>query len=295
MKEYFSRNQRTVAKVGNFSGIGIHTGSDVNLKFRPAPENFGIVFRRVDIKGSPEIRASIDEVCRTDRSTTIGNSEVYVSTVEHLLAAAYALQIDNLFIDIDGAEVPIADGSSTTFVHCLNDLGITEQDAPRAIIRLRAPISWSHGDAHIVAMPAESYEVSYTMCYPEIEVIGTQFASFKVNKDAFIQEIAPCRTFALYDEVELLKKKGLIKGGSLDNAIIIKGSGVVNPEGIKFPNEMARHKVLDIIGDLSLLGADLQAHIMAVRTGHSSNIGMAQEIRKSFNMECHDGQLSYTF
>ena len=220
---------------------------------------------------------------------------MHVSTVEHLLAAAYALQIDNLFIDIDADEVPIADGSSIAFIHCLQELGITEQDAPRAKIYLRAPISWSHGDAHIVAMPAENYEVSYTMCYPEIEAMGTQFASLKITKDSFIQEIASCRTFALYDEVELLKKKGLIKGGSLENAILIKGSGVVNPEGIKFPNEMARHKVLDIIGDLSLLGADLQAHIMAVRTGHASNIAMAQKVRKSFNMENHNGQLSYTF
>lgn len=295
VKEYFNRNQNTISSVGAFSGVGIHSGQEVNLKFRPAPENFGIVFRRIDLEGSPEIRASVDEVTHTERSTTIGGREASVSTVEHLLAAAYALQIDNMLIDIDGPEIPIADGSSQLYIEKLESLGLEPQEAPRATIHLRCPISWSQGDCHIVAIPSDTYQVSYTMCYPDITAVGTQFASFPIDKETFKSELASCRTFALYEEVEYLKKKGLIKGGSLDNAILIKGEGVLNPEGVRFSNEMARHKVLDVVGDLSLLGADLKAHIMAVRTGHASNFGLAQEIRKSFNMENHDGQLSYTF
>jgi UDP-3-O-[3-hydroxymyristoyl] N-acetylglucosamine deacetylase len=265
------------------------------VKLHPAPENFGVVFKRVDLPGSPEIRAMVDEISSTNRSTNLGLGGSTLHTVEHFLAALYCLGIDNVLVEVDAGEMPVGDGSSLLFLDVLRGLGTVEQEAPRSLIVIAAPVFFACGDSQIVALPADEYRISYTLHYDALGAIGTQFADFVVTEKNFVEEIAPCRTFALHSEVEALRSRGLIKGGSLDNAIVVQEGKVANPKGLRFDNELARHKLLDVIGDLSLLGSDLQAHIIAIRSGHSTNFGLASEINKIFNMESQNGQLSYTY
>lgn len=274
------RTQRTIKREVSYSGVGIHTGKEVSLRFCPAPENSGILFQRIDLPGKPTIPASIEYVQDTSRSTTIGIENVRVHTVEHVLAAIRAFHIDNLIIQVNEAEPPIADGSSSVFVEMINQAGVISQNAEVPIIYLKNPVYWSQGSIHLVAIPANEYRISYTLHYPQNPIIRSQYFSCVITQENFVEDIASCRTFALYEEIAALMERGLIKGGSLENAVVVKDDAIISKEGLRFPDEMVRHKILDIVGDLSLVGYEFMAHVIAVRSGHMSNVAFGKELLK---------------
>lgn len=274
------RQQRTLKKPAFFSGIGIHTGKKVHLAFQPAKENTGITFCRVDLPNRPIIPARVDYVCDTNRSTTIGIKDANIHTVEHVLAAVRAYGIDNLSIEI-GVEPPVGNGSSDVFVEMIEEAGILDQAEKKPIVKIKHPICWAQGDINIVAFPYDGYRISYTLNYPNSSLLKSQFYSVDVNSHSFKSEIAPCRTFALYQEIAYLLDRGLIKGASLDNAVIIHEDVAFSKGGLFFPDEMVRHKILDMIGDLSLVGIEFEAHVIALRAGHASNCAFAKELLNS--------------
>ncbi len=198
--------------------------------------------------------------------------------VEHLLAALSAYEIDNVRIEVKGPEIPACDGSSKAFVQMLDEAGTVLQGEPREVLEVEEPIFWSDKGIHLVALPSSEFRISYTLHYPQSKLIGSQFYTFQVGQSGFRDEIAPCRTFALYEEISPLIEKGFIRGGRLDNAVIVKGDTVLNPEGLRFANEMVRHKILDLIGDLKLIGKTLKAHIISICSGHTSNIALAERL-----------------
>ncbi len=274
----FARIQKTLASESSFSGVGLHTGKEVVLRFCPALAGEGITFKRVDLPGKPLVPALVEYVQDTTRSTNIGVDNVRIHTVEHVLAALKAYDIDNLCIEVSAPEPPIANGSSDVFVEMIKQAGVKELGSELPLARIEKPIYFSDGDIHMVAIPSDEYRVSYTLHYPETEGIGTQYFSSEITQDVFTRELAPCRTFAKYEEVSYLIDQGLIKGGSLDNAVIVKDDVVFSKEGLFFPDEMVRHKVLDLIGDLSLVGFPFLAHIISIRSGHCSNVAFAKKI-----------------
>lgn len=276
------RPQRTLKKPISFSGVGIHTGKEVTLQFIPSAPDSGIVFQRTDLPGRPIIPAAVEYVQDTSRSTKIGIGECSVQTVEHVLAALHAYQIDNLCIEVSDGEPPISDGSSRTFLEMIEESGILEQSALKTIHQLSKPVYYSHGHTHLVALPSNKFQISCTLHYPQTTVIKSQYYSVEVTSETFKQEIADCRTFALYEEITLLMGLGLIRGGSLENAVVIKDDVVFSKEGLRFQDEMVRHKILDLIGDLSLVGFPFLAHIIAIRSGHAANVTLAKELTKQF-------------
>lgn len=272
------RKQRTLVRPVTFSGIGVHTGQEVNMRFCPAEENSGVNFKRIDLPDQPIIPASVKNVCDTARSTTIGIANNRIHTVEHVLAAVRAYEIDNLLIEVSNIEPPISDGNSISFVEMIESAGIAEQQAKVPIVKIETPIYWSEKDIHLVALPYDGYKLSYTLNYPDTQVLRAQFHSIELSPANFKKEIAPCRTFSLYNEVAILMERGLIKGGSLDNAVVIKDNAILSKNGLHFPDEMARHKILDMIGDLALVGVPFHAHVIAIRAGHASNYQLAKKI-----------------
>src|ERR1700733_6169885 len=218
-----SRGQNTIRTPVAFSGIGIHTGTVVALRFCPAPENSGIVFKRVDLPNQPIIPASLEYVCDTSRSTALGIADIRIYTVEHVLAAVRALNIDNLIIEISSIEPPVGNGSSDVFVKLIEEAGIFQQQSKIPILKLHRPVYLSEGDAYLVAIPYDGYRISYTLNYPESKVLKCQYQSMSISSETFKSELASCRTFSQYEEISALIDRGLIKGGSLDNAVIIKG------------------------------------------------------------------------
>jgi UDP-3-O-[3-hydroxymyristoyl] N-acetylglucosamine deacetylase len=280
-----TRKQRTLRSPVSFSGIGIHTGEVVTMRFCPAKEGAGIYFQRTDLPDKPIVPATIEYVCDTARSTTLGVGSIRVHTVEHVLAAVRAYEIDNLCIEVSSIEPPVGNGSSDIFVEMIEEAGIVEQSATVPILKILQPIHWSEGDIHVVALPYDGYRISYTLNYPGSPVLDAQFYSTLVSAQSFKEEIAPCRTFSLYKEVAYLMDRGLIKGGSLSNAVIIHEEAVFSKDGLFFSNEMARHKILDMIGDLSLVGFQFEAHIMAIRAGHGSNFAFAKKMLNYIMME----------
>lgn len=281
------RPQRTLQKEASFTGIGIHTGSEVAMRFCPAKEGTGILFRRVDLPGSPIIPATVEYVRDTNRSTTLGIGSVQIHTVEHVLAALKAYQVDNLYVELSSIEPPIGNGSSDVFVEMIEEAGILEQAQPAPLVKIREPLYFSEGDIHLVAIPWDGFRVSYTLSYPASPYLDGQYYSYILSQESFKKEIASCRTFCLYSELSFLMDRGLIKGGSLDNAVVIKDDLVLSKGGLFFPNEMARHKILDLIGDLSLIGFEIHAHILAIRSGHSSHFAFAKKILNQITMETH--------
>lgn len=275
------RQQRTLQKPASFSGIGIHTGKEVHLTFKPAQEDSGITFCRADLPHRPMIPAKVERVCDTSRSTTIGGKDIFIHTVEHVLAALRAYNIDNLCIDIYGIEPPVGNGSSDVFVNLIEEAGVLEQSKSMPIVKIKDPVFWSQGDIYIVAFPYDGYRISYTLNYPNSKLLQSQFHSLDVTSKNFKNEIASCRTFALYKEIAYLLDRGLIKGASLDNAVIIHEEAAFSKGGLFFPDEMVRHKILDMIGDLSLVGIEFEAHIIALRAGHASNCAFANELLNS--------------
>lgn len=270
--------QKTVKNEVVASGIGLFTGEKVGFRIIPAPVNTGIIFKRSDLLNQPEIPAHLSFVREIPRCTRLAAGSASIQMVEHLMSALSAMEIDNAVIEVEGPEIVAADGSAKLFVELIMEAGIEEQNAPRKVIKIKSPIYWSEKEVHLIALPADEFRVSYTLYYPQSPLLRSQFYTLALNPQNFKDEIAPCRTFSLYEEIVPFIEKGIIKGGGLENALLIKGDQIMNPEGARFPDEMVRHKIMDLIGDLSLLGAPILGHIISVRSGHSSNIAFAKTI-----------------
>lgn len=276
-----SHPQKTIAGEVSCSGIGLHTGKPVNMTFRPAPPNTGVQFRRVDFDEPVEIVADIGnapDLAGSIRRTILGNGNTRVTTVEHVLSAAVGLGIDNLIIDLDSEEPAEPDGSAMPYVRLFQKAGITEQDAPRVYLEITTPISIVEDGIELVALPYDGYRISYTLQYKN-PVIGTQHMVIDINEESFLNEIAPARTFALNSEVDQLREMGLIKGGSYGNAIVVAGDEVKSDDPLRFPDEFVRHKILDLLGDLFLVGMPIRGHILALKSGHSTNVKLARKLR----------------
>jgi UDP-3-O-[3-hydroxymyristoyl] N-acetylglucosamine deacetylase len=281
-----TRPQRTLGGAISFSGIGVHTGQEVTIRFNPAAEGTGVVFRRMDLPNHPLVPATVEFAKGEPRHSTIAAGEAKVYTPEHVLAALMAYGIDNVVIDLNASEPPVGNGSSDAFVEMIEKVGVVNQSAEVKILNLSAPVSWSQGDVHIVAIPCDRFKVSYTLHYPKSKALGSQYFSIDVTSETFKAEIARCRTFCLYEEISALIDFGLIKGGSLDNAVVIKDDVVLSREGLRYPDEPVRHKVLDLIGDLSLVGLRFNAHVISIRSGHTTNVAFAKKLYDHLTGEC---------
>ncbi|MBI2421627.1 MAG: UDP-3-O-[3-hydroxymyristoyl] N-acetylglucosamine deacetylase [Candidatus Hydrogenedentes bacterium] len=273
--------QQTIKEPVSFSGIGLHTGSLTTVTFKPAKENAGITFYRTDLPGCPAIPANIDNVVDVSRGTTIGiGGNATVHTVEHALAAMVGLGIDNLDIELDAEEIPNGDGSSLPVMTTLIKAGIVEQDAERLYITVDRPVFYRQDDVTLSILPSDELKVSMTIAYDHV-AIGTQYASFTVTRETFQEEIAPARTFCFLREVKMLQEKGLIKGGSLESAVVIGDEAILNDD-LRFPDEFVRHKILDLLGDMYLLGRPVHGHIVAVKGGHEKNVMFSKQIKKMY-------------
>lgn len=280
------RKAQTLQRQVKAKGKGLFTGILSEIVLNPAPPGSGVIFQRTDLDGAPSFRASLEFVQGTPRCTIIGNEAFSVQTVEHLMAALAAYEIDNVLIQLSGPEVPIFDGSSLVFIQMLDEAGLViQEEESKNVYSLQKPIFCSKNDATLIALPSEELKISYTLHYPNDSCIGTQFYSSLIKKDLFKLEIAACRTFSVYEEVAPLIERGLLKGGSLENAVVIRGNAVMNPEGLRFPDEMVRHKVLDMMGDLYLMGLTFSAHIIAIRSGHCINNIFANALVNHFKEE----------
>jgi UDP-3-O-[3-hydroxymyristoyl] N-acetylglucosamine deacetylase/3-hydroxyacyl-[acyl-carrier-protein] dehydratase len=309
--------QRTLKSVAVLQGVGLHTGEKVTVEIHPAPENHGYKFQRTDIEGQPIIKADADLVVATDRGTTLEQNGARVYTTEHILGALYGLQVDNALIKLDGPEVPIMDGSALPFVESIENAEFQEQEADRNYFELNENIPWEDLEKGIefLAVPDKNYRITVMVDYKS-PVLGTQHATM-YNIDEFKTEIASCRTFVFLRELEFLAKNNLIKGGDLDNAIVlverddvsqeeldrlakllgkedlkisIDGIGVLNSTKLKFENEPARHKLLDIVGDLALVGRPIKAHILGARPGHSGNVRFAKVLKEQIKKQEKQGK-----
>lgn len=262
-------NQTTIKKSISCSGIGLHSGKTVKLALHPASEDTGIVF---DIHTTAGIRRIAPEprvVIATGLATTLGMDGASVATVEHLLAALRGLEIDNIVVEIEGGEVPIMDGSAASFVMLLRNAGVRRQSQPRKVFRIARPVQFERDGKTIRALPHDGFRVEYTIDFPHPQ-IGRQHLSIEITPETF-SEIAKARTFGFFREVEYLHSKGLALGGSLDNAIVLDDYAVLNPDGLRCPDEFVRHKVLDFVGDMAMMGMPLQGHFIVECSGHALN------------------------
>jgi UDP-3-O-[3-hydroxymyristoyl] N-acetylglucosamine deacetylase/3-hydroxyacyl-[acyl-carrier-protein] dehydratase len=303
--------QHTIKRPVTMTGVGLHTGVETTMTFKPAPENYGIRFRRVDMGGAPEIPADVDHVIDVARGTTIGIGDARVHTVEHVLAAFVGLQVDNVIIELDNIEPPIADGSTKPFVDMVLQAGVQEQEAPKDYLIIDQTIEYINEEkgVDIVALPTDDYRITVLVDYHN-PALGSQHTGlFNLEKE-FVDEFSPARTFCFLHEVEMLYDQGLIKGGNLDNAIVIVDrelsdhdlkklavklridhsvilgqSGILNDKKLHYKNEPARHKLVDLMGDLALIGVPLKAQILAARPGHASNVEFARKVRKLYQQK----------
>lgn len=269
-------NQHTIARQAGISGIGLHTGVTVNVNLVPAPVNTGIVFRRTDLEGF-RIEARARHVAHVSYATSLMKKGVLISTTEHLLSALAASGVDNVYIDLDNLEVPIVDGSALPFLGIIAKAGSRRQRAKRSYAKVLRPVEITEGAKRIAVYPSPRLSISYRIVFAH-PAIGDLSFEFSPARDDYKKEIAPARTFGFLDEVEMLKKNGLIKGGSLENAVVLSREGVLNPEGLRFPDEFCRHKVLDVIGDLALLGRPLIALVEAERAGHAMHVALVERL-----------------
>ncbi len=269
--------QRTILREVSLSGNALHTGEPVTLKMKPAPAGHGIVFKRMDIAGQPEIKPRVDQITDLVRATTIQSGHAKIATVEHVLSALYGCGIDNVLIEMDASEPPILDGSAKPFVNLILDGEPVEQDAERVYFVLDQPVSVTRGASSLIALPADSLKISCTSA--DDRGIHTQHLSLTIDPDTYITQVAAARTFTMYEDIEELIKLGKIKGGSLDCAIVIKGDKIISKDPLRFKDEFVRHKILDIVGDLGLLGVPLKAHIIATRPGHAINAELTRALR----------------
>lgn len=280
-----SDRQRTLEDRVELSGTGVHSGERSTLRFLPAEAGTGLRFRRTDLEGAPEIPATVDHVVDTRLGTTLGVEGAEVLTVEHVLAALAARYVDNAIIEIDGPEPPIRDGSFRDFLDAVESAGVTELDAEAKIVTVRdvLHVNPSKGVSY-VCTPHEGYRVSATIDFDH-PVIGRQYASFDFGEGAFPEQVAPARTFGFKGDAEALRAAGRAKGASLENTIVLDDSGVLNPEGLRFEDEFVRHKIGDILGDVALLGARVQGHIVAERPSHEGNVELARALAKHARSE----------
>ena len=303
--------QRTISKPVSISGIGLHTGEKCTMTFQPASENYGIRFVRVDLGGRPEIPANADNVIDMSRGTTLAVGEAKVHTVEHVLAAVVGLQIDNITIELNGIEPPVGDGSAMPYVNILKDAGFVQQNAPKDYLIIDETVIYHEEDKQvdIVALPLDGYRATVMVDYQN-PALGSQHTGLFDLEKEFVTEFAPSRTFCFLSEVETLANNGLIKGGDIDNAIVIidkeaseneleqirkkigvkekitlGDNGILNNKELRFKNEPVRHKLLDLIGDLALIGAPIKAQILAARPGHKSNVEFAKQVRKLYQQK----------
>ena len=281
-----SDRQRTIARPVTYSGVGLHSGNQCHMTFVPAEANAGIRFVRTDLDGQPEIVVDPDHVVGVERGTTIGVNGTEVQTIEHVLAAIAARGIDNLVIELDAGEPPVADGSSLPFWKALEDAGTMELDAPRRTYRVEEPIFFEEGDVEITLLPSDRLQVSFSIDFDH-PLVRHQFESFEITPEIFEREIAPARTFGFLHEIEQLKAAGLIRGGNLRNAIVIGDDKILNEDHLRFPTELVRHKILDLLGDLKVLNVDLKAHIIAHRSGHRTHLQLVRILKR--RMEGLDG------
>jgi UDP-3-O-[3-hydroxymyristoyl] N-acetylglucosamine deacetylase len=261
--------QQTLARPVEIHGIGLHTGVPARLRLCPAPAYTGLLFRRLDLDGF-EIPAAPQYVAHVSYATALVRAGVMVATVEHLLAALYACGVDNAIIELDALEVPILDGSAAPFVELLVRAGRRTLDAPRQYLRVRRPIRVGDAQKQILFAPATCLHVSCTIEFAH-PMIGRQHRELVVTEETFVEELAPARTFGFLEDVQRLRQMGLIRGGSLQNAVVLTRDGLLNPEGLRFPDEFVRHKMVDLLGDLALLGRPLLARVEAWRPGHAVN------------------------
>ena len=302
------KNQQTIKESASYAGVGLHTGNKTSITFKPAPVNNGIVFKRIDVPESKPIPADVDHVLDISRGTTIGIGDLKVHTVEHVLAAISGLEIDNIICEVDGNEPPVGDGSSLPFVEVLLKAGFMEQDSPRDYLVIDRTIAYSEPERgiDIVVFPSDEFRITFMVDYKN-PALGTQYTSMYSLPEEFVTEFAAARTFCFLHEVEELRKSGLIQGGALDNAVVIidremsdtelrdlrklfgidnqvtlSKNGILNGKELRYPNEPVRHKALDLIGDLALLGMPLKGHVMAARSGHAANAELVKLIRKEF-------------
>ena len=270
--------QRTIRREVSIKGKSLHTGEEVNLTLKPAEANAGILFRRIDLFGKPEIRPLVDYVTDLVRSTTIASGHAKVHTVEHVLSALNGCGVDNVLVEMDASEPPILDGSAKHFVNLVQQAEPVEQDAEREYYELDEPVSVTRGNSSIIALPHDGFRITCTSA--DDRGIHTQHLSLDIDPESFVAQIASARTFTIYEDIEELLKLGKIKGGSLDSAIVIKGDKIVSKEPLRFKDEFVRHKMLDIIGDIVLAGMPVKAHIVAVRPGHALNAELSKVLRK---------------
>ncbi len=309
-----SKYQRTIRKEVKISGIGLHTGVESTAIFKPAPPNSGIRFKRIDLKDCPEILADIDHVIDISRGTTISQNGVRIHTVEHVMAAVVGLQIDNILIELTNKEPPVMDGSAKPFVEILLDAEITEQSAHRDELVIDRTITYNDAkrgvDIHV--LPSDKFRITFMTDY-QFPSLGTQYTAMYSLEDDFIHRIAPARTFCFFSEIKELKELGLIKGGGIDNALVfldrkvkeneiatirkmfnIKSeifageNGIMNGVELRFSNEPVRHKVLDLIGDMALLGLPIRGHIIAARSGHAANVELVKKIKKVYSKKIEE-------
>ena len=305
------RKQRTIRTSQSCEGVGLHTGVRTKITFHPAPENYGICFIRSDIPGCTEIKADIDHVVDISRGTTIEENDVRIHTVEHALAAVSGLRIDNILIELTGKEPPVMDGSAKDFVECLIKAGIKLQEKERKVLEITRAVNYTnpYRDIDIHVIPSDRFRITFMVEYP-LPALGTQYEAIYNMEEDFAFEVAPARTFCFLSEVEMLKERGLIKGGALDNAVVIidkeidnnemdrlkelfgvernitqGANGILNGKVLRFKNEPVRHKTLDLIGDLALLGVPIKGHVTAARAGHASNVEFVKKIKKEYSKE----------
>lgn len=281
--------QHTLAKPSSLAGTSLHTGEKVTLTLRPAPPHHGLKFRRTDLKDEPFIDADVSKVKMVERATTLAEGSVKVHTVEHVISALVGMGVDNAVIEMDANEPPIGDGSAAPFVECIKQAGVVQQETLRATVEIREPIHKEFANGSILTIvPDKRFRISCTQVGPKGRM--TQYLSLEITPEIYEKEIAAARTFVFYEEVKPLMDKGLIKGGSLENAIVIRDETTLSKEPLRFENEFVRHKILDVIGDLALCGRRFMGHVIAIMPGHASNTEMAKLLGHHFARQASMGK-----
>jgi len=267
--------QRTIRRQVSCVGIGLHSGNKVNLTLKPAPADSGIRFRRTDL-GSHEVPATVQNLAGIQLATGLSSNEVSVETVEHLLAALVSVGVDNMLIELNSPEVPIMDGSAAPFVYLIHEAGVKRLQTPRTYLKIVRPIAISRGDKRIALFPSDHFKVTYSISYDH-PLLRHQSRTLRITEESFAEEIAPARTFTFLKDVEMLRQNGLALGGSLDNAIVLGETGVLN-NALRYEDEFVRHKILDAVGDLALVGYPVIGHLVAHRAGHALHTEFAAKI-----------------
>jgi UDP-3-O-[3-hydroxymyristoyl] N-acetylglucosamine deacetylase len=283
-------HQRTLERPVECKGIGLHTGEPAVMILRPAPANRGIFFRRMDLPKTPTIPARPEYVADTQYATTIANDGASVRTIEHIMSALAGVGVDNVQVDLTGPEVPIMDGSALPFVELLRNAGLRRQFAPKTFLKVRQPITVEVGTRSLRIVPSQRLKVIYTMCFDH-PLLGEQTCAMDVGRERYVRDVAPSRTFGFVRDLDMLQRMGLAKGGSLENAVVISDDGILNGP-LRFPDELVRHKVLDLLGDLYLLGKPLVGTIIAQGAGHQIHLALVRRIQEQIQGEPEPFSLS---